>query len=280
MKLIVNADDFGLTPGINQGILDCFLANSISSATLMVNTSATDEAVDIAKNNPALGMGLHFNLTLGRPLNKPETISSLVREDGSFHSRVDFEKRMLLGRVKHADVIREFYSQARRFEAFGIFMTHVDSHQHVHLFPAVFNILAEYCERENIPLRVPWVWPQSWNVSCKRNLRAIFLKLLIHRNIFKWKNRIKHNRGFASIFDLSIPPNRITIDNYLLILRNIKKSPFELMVHPSRADQSITDLTNISEISLIEGIVLSKYNLKEIAQSYGIELVSYKKALE
>jgi len=280
MKLVVNADDFGLTPGINQGILDCFLANSISSATLMVTTSATDEAVDIAKSNTALGIGLHFNLTLGRPLNKPETISSLVREDGSFHSRVDFEKRMILGRIRHADVIREFYSQVRRFETLGIVMTHVDSHQHVHLFPAVFNILAEYCERENIPLRVPWVWPQSWNVSCKRSLRAIFLKLLIHRNIIRWQNRLKYNAGFASIFDLSIPPNRITIDNYLSIISNIKKGPFELMVHPSRSDQSLVGLTNISEISLTERRILSTYNLKELAQPYGIELVSYKKALE
>lgn len=77
-QLIINADDFGLTSGVNQAVMDCSQQGSVSSATLMVNTAASEEAASLARSNPNLGLGLHFNLTLGRPVSTPVKVPSLV----------------------------------------------------------------------------------------------------------------------------------------------------------------------------------------------------------
>ena len=279
MKLIVNADDFGLTNGVNEGIRDCFLVGSVSSTTLMVNMEATAEAVEIARVHPGLGTGLHFNLTLGRPLSETGTVPSLVDNEGNFYLRREFEKRIMLGRIDQAEITREFKAQVGKFKSFGIPLTHLDSHQHAHLFPVVFDVLAGYCETENIPLRVPWVWSQSGKVSLKRRTRSMLLSFLIRRNLSGWEGRIPYNNGFASIFDLSLPPGRITLSSYLDIISNIQESPFELMVHPAKVDESLKGLTEITETSEAEHRILSRNNIKDIARSYGLEMVSYREAM-
>lgn len=84
--LIINADDFGLSPGVNQGIAEAYQAGGISSTTVMVNMPGFTDAVRLASLHPGLGVGLHFNLTYGRPVSDPRLIPSLIQADGRFHS--------------------------------------------------------------------------------------------------------------------------------------------------------------------------------------------------
>ena len=142
-RLIINADDFGLLPEVNEGIVTCFAAGSLSSTTLMVNGGAVEEAAALVQDMPGLKVGLHFTLTCGRPVSDASAVPSLVEGDGRFFSRSLFERRMVLDTIRSSDVEREFQAQVRAFEALGLRMSHVDSHQHVHLFPLVLALLLQ-----------------------------------------------------------------------------------------------------------------------------------------
>ncbi|MCI5144831.1 MAG: ChbG/HpnK family deacetylase [Candidatus Electrothrix sp. AR3] len=276
MKLIINADDFGLTDGVNQSIIDCFLAGSLSSTTLMVNTAATAGAVRLARQHPELGVGLHFNLTLGVPLVAPTAIPSLLQRNGTFFGRQEWEKRSIMGCIHSIDIEREFKEQVRRFRTFGIPMTHIDSHQHVHVFPKVFRNVARYCVEHDIPLRIPWVWQERRRKrSLKRYVRSTLLTLLNRYNMAGSLNALRCNAGFASIFDQVVAPHEIILDNYKEILKNIRQEPFEFMVHPAWVDSELQELTAITELSKIERKIFTTHCLRKIAAEYGLELVSY-----
>ena len=275
--LIVNADDFGLTSGVNRGILDCHQAGSVSNASLMVNTPAVHEAVDIARSNPRLGVGLHLNLTLGRPLNSPDDVPSLTGKDGCFFSRSRCERRLVLGLLTKGDIEREFNAQVERFNSYGLPMTHIDSHQHVHIFPRVFDIVAEYCRKNDLPLRIPWRW-KGPRLGLRRRLRIQLRDLLVFRNVRKWDKAVKTNAGFGSIFDLVETPESIVRESYLNFLKKLQDSPFELLVHPALVDEELKRLTKISEFSLREHQVLARFSLGLKAGFRGFRLVSYAEA--
>ena len=150
-RLIVNADDFGLAGSVSTGIIDVFQAGQLSSTTLMVNMPGTEEAVDLAEHHPGLGVGLHFNLTEGRPLTDAR---SLVDSNGVFLHRGELIRRSVRGRVEADEITRELTAQLDRFVSFGLTPTHLDSHQHVHMVPTVFRAMASVLSERIPALRV------------------------------------------------------------------------------------------------------------------------------
>lgn len=277
MQLIVNADDFGLTSGVNRGIIDCHLAGTVTSATLMVNMPATEEAAALAKDHPGLGVGLHFNLTLGVPLSAASATSSLVDRQGRFHRRSAAERLAIARRFKAMDIERELYAQLRRFEVLGLIPTHLDSHQHIHLFPLVFDELARLCAGQGLPLRIPWVAPQRGR-GLRRMLRAWVLGRLVKGNVARWAGRIKVNAGFGSVFDRLSSPEELALETYRQILQTNAASPFELMVHPARADAELAGLTRIAGFSEREREILQDQRFVDLLASLGWQLTNYRDA--
>ncbi|QJD82986.1 carbohydrate deacetylase [Cohnella herbarum] len=146
--LIVNADDFGLSPGVNRGIVEAYLAGGITSTTLMVNMPGFEDAIIRSLALPNLGVGLHFNLTSGIPISHPNLIPSLVQQDGTFR---DF--RQVHARDER-EIEIELAAQWNRFIASGLRPTHLDSHHHIHqIFPSVYKAMANLATKENIPMR-------------------------------------------------------------------------------------------------------------------------------
>jgi predicted glycoside hydrolase/deacetylase ChbG (UPF0249 family) len=134
--LIINADDFGFAPGVNRGIVEAHEAGALSSASMMVNTPAFEEAVSLARTRvPRLGVGLHFNILTGRPLS--DAPSLVDPQTGSFFSLVELTRRAMVGRIHSADVRRECDAQLGALVRAGIRPTHLDSHRHTHALPGV-----------------------------------------------------------------------------------------------------------------------------------------------
>ena len=148
--LIINADDFGLSEGINRGITDAFHAGALRSATLMVNMPAFADAVDRAKRiGAALGTGLHFTLTAGRPLT---SAPSLVDGDtGEFLGPAPLLLRALAGRISHREVEDECSAQIGGARKAGLQLTHLDGHHHVHLVPGIRTAVQRVVVAERIP---------------------------------------------------------------------------------------------------------------------------------
>lgn len=147
--LIVNADDFGLSKGQNYGIIEACRNGIVTSTTALVNGQAIDHAVQLSRDEPSLAIGMHFVLTMGKPLT---AMPGLTRDGvlGKWIWQLAEE-----GALPLEEITQELASQYLRFiELFGRKPTHLDSHHHVHMFPQIFPIVAKFAAEEGIALRI------------------------------------------------------------------------------------------------------------------------------
>lgn len=273
--LIVNADDFGLNASANAGIVACHLAGSVTSTTLMANGAAFDEAVGLAHENPSLGVGLHFNLTWGGPVADPAKVPALVDAEGQFHSRETLAKRSLLGRIPLEQVRLELEAQLGKLRRHGVAVTHIDSHQHVHAFGPVFTAVAERCQAERLPLRVPWVAPEQ-GTGLARRVRRTLLAALLRRSVSRWRGRVRWNGALGSVFDIGASGAALTDDDYTRVLAGANVETFELMVHPVASAAAMAGYTRVGAVGEAEYHWLLKGRLQALAQRHGFRLGTYR----
>ena len=142
-RLIINADDFGLTRGVNRAVVELHQSGVLSSATLMTHAPATEDAIELALATPSLGVGCHVVLVDGEPVSNPSAIRTLIEpETDRFYADLGtFVSRLLLGRIRPADIQAEAAAQISLLKSRGIPLTHIDTHKHTHMFPAVLRPL-------------------------------------------------------------------------------------------------------------------------------------------
>ena len=150
-RLIVNADDFGLTEGVNTGIVEAFQKGVLRSASLMANGRAFDDAVRLALENPGLDLGCHLMLISGRAVSQPD--QELPRSAPRLMARLASDWR--------ADAIeREFAAQIEKIQAAGVSLSHLDTHKHTHLAPPVLEAVLRVARSHDIPwVRRPFDLP-------------------------------------------------------------------------------------------------------------------------
>ncbi len=148
MKLILNADDFGLSPSVNQGIVDCFKEGLITSASMMMNTPYTDDAIKLAKKHKLKNIGIHLNLTYGKSVLPASEVPSLVDENGTFHYVC-----MLGYYTQYLDAKKELRAQIEKFLASGLVPTHLDHHHYFNEIPNILKAYLELAEEYNLPVR-------------------------------------------------------------------------------------------------------------------------------
>lgn len=149
IKLLVNADDFGFSRGVNYGILDTHLNGIVNSATMMMNAAGTEHALEIAKATPSLKVGVHLVLTLGKPLT---SASSLIGNDGFFKKQKEVYEHP--EEISHEDLEREWTAQIERFLAADLKPSHFDSHHHVHGIKEFYPVIKRLSEKYDVPVRI------------------------------------------------------------------------------------------------------------------------------
>lgn len=150
-KLIINADDFGLSTGANRAVITAFREGILTSASLMVGGKAFEEAVSLARENPGLQVGLHLTLVQGRAVLPPEEIPGLVDPEGNFPmDPVAAGMRFFFSGSLKRELSREIKAQILRFRESGLPLSHIDGHLNIHMHPTVFGILAELMPRHGI----------------------------------------------------------------------------------------------------------------------------------
>lgn len=248
-RLIINADDFGLTPGINRSIAELHHAGVLTSATLMATGAAFDDAIAIALQTPTLGVGCHIVLTDGIPASPPETIPSLLGADRkTFRSSLmDFIQALLLGRVRETDIEREAEAQINRLQQAGIAITHVDTHKHTHLFPAVTRSLLRVLERTGISaIRNPFEPPFTQQLAHAPFTRTMQIHLLNRfRPSFERQTQLRKKSFQTTDGTLGVSATGNLNASTLTEILNVMPSTgtFELVCHPGYNDR---DLANVA----------------------------------
>ena len=243
-SLVVNADDLGLTVGVNDGIFDAHDHGILTSASLFAGAPATFDAIRRARSRPSLGVGVHLALVDGTPTLPPSRVPTLVEDDGRFRrSWKPFIVACLRGKVSLAEVELELTAQIERLRDAGIRPTHLDAHKHVHAYPPVFALVARLAGRFGIPVvRVPY---ERWSPAAGdvRSHRSLGLQALLNAAMLPWARR---NYRTAISHDVRTPhlvgrvhTGFLNADALAGIVRSLQPGVTELMVHPGYCDDEL-----------------------------------------
>lgn len=245
-RLVVNADDFGRTAGINRGIVAAHEKGIVTSATLMVNYAPAAEAAALARQNPELGVGLHVALTGGPPALPPEQIRTLVDFQGRLPPKPDG-----LRDADPAEVLAEARAQLRRFrELMGCDPTHMDSHHHSHReSSAVLDALCTLSWETGLPVR--------------NNSPAVRGRLA--------REGIRTTDHFVEEFY----DKGVTLEGLVRILGDLQPGTTELMCHPAVVDEELRGSSGYAEPRTRELEVLTNREVRQVIQAAGIHLATF-----
>jgi len=266
-RLIVNADDFGRSSAINDAVVRAHREGILTSASLMVNEPACNEAVALARENPKLGVGLHLTLACGKSALPPEKIPGLVNRPGEFGNQpVAVGMRYFFNRGLQAQLRDEIHAQFETFRATGLPLDHVNGHLHLHLHPAIFHILMEDAASLGIRhlrlTREPF-WMDMPLAEGNRLHRskdaAIFFFLSWRAQSALRRAKIRHTQR---VFGL-LQTTRVSESYLLKLLAILPPGDSELYSHPSL------------EESRHELDALISPRVREQVEKRGIQLVRY-----
>lgn len=236
-RLIVNADDFGLSRSANEAVIRAHREGILTTASLMVNEPGFDEAVKLAKENPRLGVGLHITLLHGHSALPYEAIPGLVNRRGEFsNSPVSVGMKYFFDDDLREQLRAEIHAQFAKFRATGLPLDHINGHLHLHLHPVVFKILMDDSEKLGIRhLRLTRdCLARSWKMSnghiFYRVLHAAIFESLSNRARKPLRQKgIKH----AQITFGLLQDGRVDEDYILKLLPELPPGDSELYSHPS-----------------------------------------------
>ena len=267
-RLIVNADDFGRSRSINQAVLRAHREGILTTASLMVNGGAADEAVELARQNPRLGVGLHVSLICGTATLKPAEISGLIDDDGNFsNNSVAVGVRYFFRQDLRPQLEREIKAQFDKFRATGLKLDHVNGHLHFHLHPVVFRILMDHASEWGIKrfrLTRDFFWLNLRLASgqfCYRASHALLFRLLAPkaRRVLRQFN-IKHT---SAVFGLL--QNARVDENYVArLIPQLPPGDSELYSHPS-----LDEFKN-------EFDALISRRVRSLVQEHNVTLIRYR----
>jgi chitin disaccharide deacetylase len=285
-RLIINADDFGMTAGVNRAIVEAHRDGCVSSTTLMATGAALSDAAAIAQRTPTLATGCHVVLVDGRPISDLASVPSLAdpRNAGRFRSRVPrLAFAAIRGRVSEREVYREASAQLERLKSLGISLSHVDSHQHSHILPVVARaVLQAACEQGIAAFRNPfepaWAVAASrgnWSIqSASRSFQVTLLRA--------WQKQFTKlvSRYPLRTTDGSIGIAATGLLNRELFSRLLDAMPdgtWELITHPGYHDRDLAaTVTRLKESRAVEFELLSSAETRAMIEERGIALISYR----
>lgn len=277
--LVVNGDDFGLTPGVNAGIIGAHTRGILTSASLFPNAPSTEEAISLARETPTLGVGCHLTLVDGSPVLPPARIRSLA-PDGAFRPTWSaFLAAALAGRIVLEEVHRELEAQVDRLRSAGLGLTHLDSHKHVHAYPPVFAIVARLARRVGL---------RSVRVPCERPLaswlaRTIFTPQARRQAVENvalapwaaWDRRLLAREGLPPppLFLGRVLTGLLTTESLRRLVDAVPNGVSELMTHPGYVDPALDRTrTRLRAERAAEVAALTDPSIRAAAERCGIAL--------
>jgi len=241
-RLLINADDFGLTPGVNRAIAELHDAGCLLSTTLLATGAAFADAVALAKSRPALAVGCHIVLTDGMPILPSAEIPSLVQGTYFRPKLGAFIRDLMLGRLNESEIEREAVAQILKLQQAGIAVSHIDSHKHTHLFPAIVRPLARAAAACGVyALRNPF--EPAWSIQTGSFVRSLQLRTLnhLHDPFFQQFDpdqfaTTEGTLGVSATGNL----NAHTLESLLEIM---PEGAWELVCHPGYNDADLDGIT-------------------------------------
>ena len=289
-RLIVNADDFGFTAGVNRAIVEAHTHGIVTSSTLMANGRAFEDAVCLAKSVPRLSVGCHVVLIDGEPVLDAKLLPSITSAHSTgdrFRDRLQFfAARALAGRLDSGEIEAEASAQIRKLQSAGVGVSHLDTHKHTHLFPAVLRPLLRAARACGVrAIRNPF--------GPRKPLKSS--ELLARPSLWTRYAEVRILRTLASTFrdsarreDLLTPDGTLGIvvtgalDERLFggIAAIVPEGTWEFVCHPGYNDDDLKSAkTRLRASRENELRVLTMPKARELLLRQGIDLISYRELI-
>jgi chitin disaccharide deacetylase len=272
---MINADDFGLTAGVNRTIIELNRAEVLTSATLMARAAATEQAIELTRSTPSLGVGCHVVLVDGEPVLSAREIPTLIdRRTGRFYATLGaFLQRLCTGRIRSDEIEAEAAAQIALLHSKGVSLTHIDTHKHVHMFSAVLRpVLRAAFAAEIYAVRNPFEpewslratpgapWLRRTEVGLLRNLRPAF-------------RRIATKEGFSTTDGAIgvLATGTLDATTVASLLKNLPEGVWELVTHPGVNDADLAS----AHTRLLASREIERDALQTLKQFPAIERISF-----
>jgi len=262
-QLVVNADDFGFTPDVNQGIVESHRDGILTATTLMANGDAFDDAVRLAREHPTLDIGCHLVLVSGRSVLTgdpyPPTVSELL---------LAIAKRQIR-------IYDELAAQVRKIVAAGVAPTHLDTHKHTHLAPPVLDAVARISEESGIRwVRRPFDFPMTTTAPFLKRATSQALGL-VRRRFHRTLER-HHCRTTDTFAGFQIT-GRFRTGELINLIHQLPDGLTELMCHPGRCREPLLQArTRLKQSREEELTALTAPETRQALEECGVELVTYR----
>lgn len=234
-KLIMNADDFGLSEAVNYGILKGFQDGILTSTTIMANMPGFDHAVELAKQHPEMHIGVHLNLTCYKPLL--QTHKTLVTETGYFRNQLDIDV------YDEEEMYQELEAQIEKVLAAGIKIDHLDSHHHIHTTEKLRTVIKRLLEKYPYPIRGGFVY----------------------------ENDVKKSELIMAFYNEGVSLE--SFEQIVKGMEDGKT--YDLMCHPAYIDKVLTSMTSYYMKRIEELDIICKEECKTLLEKEKVKLVSY-----
>jgi hopanoid biosynthesis associated protein HpnK len=284
-NLIVNADDLGWTPGVNRGIAEAHGNGIVTSTSLLANGKAFEDGVRTARELPRLGVGVHLNLSDGKPVAPAERVKSLLSENGNFAGGPEaLLFRLTANNVKRSEVEIEWNEQIEKVHKAGVRPTHLDGHKHVQMLPGLFEIALRLAKKHGIAavrvsheassLRAALTGGgESSSVILKQGVQARGLKFLA-RDARAMAERF--GIGTADFFCGIAQTGVLGKQGVLKLLASLPEGTTELMCHPGYADADLRrTATRLQDSRQTELEILTDQEIRKSIAALGIRLINY-----
>ncbi|MGB9862611.1 MAG: carbohydrate deacetylase [Candidatus Saccharicenans sp.] len=283
-KLIINADGFGFTPGINKGIIETINNGIVTSTSCVVNFPYIEEVSIIKKEYKNISIGIHFNLSVGKPVSPPSEVPSLINEYGEFLGDV-FARKLFLGEIRYNEIVKELEAQIKLLFDLGVMPTHWDGHQNKHLYPQFFCAAMNVAKKYNIfKMRTHRRYifllnPQNrqlriLNYYIKNPHRAIshFYSRSLMRLAKYWGFKMADRLISPAYADRS---KKCLFSTWSALIEHLPEGTNEIYCHPGYPDEILRRYAKyVSEREEVK--VLTTHEIKYAIEENNIKLISFK----
>ena len=260
-QLIINSDDYGRTPEISHGIREAHLHGVVTSTTCMMNIPTTADDIAIAlKEAPNLGMGVHLVLTMGRPISAPESVPSIVDENGNFFKYTPLVEHLTT--LNMDEVKKEWRSQIEAFiKASGRKPTHIDSHHHSSYFsPNLFRGMLELAQEYDCAIRFPFTEVSSEIEETAKHAPDLMQEF---------------NPRRPDVFFVNFYDKTATEEDLLRIISSVEEGKSEIMCHPGYVDDAFAKESVYNFQRERELKILTEAAIKQAIEAQNIKLITF-----
>jgi chitin disaccharide deacetylase len=280
-RLIVNADDFGMSRGISDGILLAHQYGFLTSASLMVNMPAAEYAIARLHTAPALEVGIHLNICQGKPLSSPRDIPSLLDASGHFHTPPVMIRKLWKWQVVSRELEREFRLQIRWMKDRGVRPLHADSHHHMHIYPGAVAAFARALAAEEIQsVRASrcTCWPKNGPMGGPHE-GGILRRLLVHAYRSTLQSAILHkfNSADSRVCFLSLDRRKSDSlgERWKAAFESLPPGTFEFACHPGLFERGFSESDPIHRQRENELCWLTDPKMRQAIDRNRIQLITY-----